>query len=278
MRHPLSGMLRFAENWRDNNFSVDSCVPAELVPGIREKVYYFAFASDSLFSNAKNEGTIMKWVGWPLVAAFFFLPAFLYRLNIKATCWFWWPLAYLLKPLPQPDKASAQKQALCWPLDDPLQLLLILGPLVAACVVLGFEYFDVGVWKQFQNAAAVPIQLKVALGMRWDHLPPWHWALLLAQVCGVCMLWISCHARSHKANDNWDVYAGEGMKWQLSLMNVLMRVRMLAAVMIMLLGLGMCLISFPEWRQHLPGTLLQRLERFYHAQEFLAPAVQAPVH
>jgi hypothetical protein len=45
-------------------------------------------------------------------------------------------------------------------------------------------------------------------------------------------------------------------------MDTLMRLRSLAAKAFLVLGLGMCLISFPEWRQHLPGPLLQRLERF----------------
>ncbi len=39
---------------------------------------------------------------------------------------------------------------------------------------------------------------------------------------------------------------------------------------------GMCLISIPEWRQHLPGVLLQRMERFYQAQELHVPAQSGP--
>ncbi len=46
-------------------------------------------------------------------------------------------------------------------------------------------------------------------------------------------------------------------------MDKLMCLRSLGAKAFMLLGLGMCLISFPGWRQPLPGPLLQRLERFY---------------
>ncbi len=42
-------------------------------------------------------------------------------------------------------------------------------------------------------------------------------------------------------------------------------------------ALNMWLISFPEWRQRLPGPLLQRLERFYRAEEVheAAPAPAA---
>lgn len=53
------------------------------------------------------------------------------------------------------------------------------------------------------------------------------------------------------------------MQRDLWLMDKLMCLRSLGAKAFMLLGLGMCLISFPGWRQPLPGPLLQRLERFY---------------
>lgn len=34
-----------------------------------------------------------------------------------------------------------------------------------------------------------------------------------------------------------------------------------------LLRTGMCLISFPEWRQWVPEAEMLRMDRFYHAQE-----------
>ena len=34
--HLWQGVRRLPENWRENNFSTDSCLPAELMPGIRD--------------------------------------------------------------------------------------------------------------------------------------------------------------------------------------------------------------------------------------------------
>ncbi|MDB6003386.1 MAG: hypothetical protein JWR15_373 [Prosthecobacter sp.] len=265
LRHLPHGLCHVAENWQENNFWVDFCVPAELMPGIREE--RASLCLDGLARGMREEeGLIWKWVMWPLLAVTIFLPAFLYRLNIKATCWFWWPLAYLLKPVsaPQSDQTGLQKHALCWPWDDPWQRLLIFVPAALMCAVLIDRYSDFGMWQQYQNPDAVSVPLKLLLGMQWSHLPPWHVAMLFIASSGLGMLAISGAACGHKRNDNWDSYAQSGMSKHLWMMNALTKVRSLAAKAFMLLGLGMCLISFPEWRQHLPGTLLQRLERFYH--------------
>lgn len=265
LRNLPQGIRQMAENWQENNFWVDSYVPAELMPGIRGE--RDDLASDGFFRRTVHlKELLIKWVLVPLLSAFLFLPAFLYRLNIKATCWFWWPLAYLLKPVPQADKSSAQKQALCWPWDDPWQRLLIFVPAVLMCAVLIDRYSDFEMWHQYQNPDAVPVPLKLILGMQWSHLPPWHVAMVFIASSGLGMLAISGAACSHKRNDNWDSYAQSGMSKHLWLMNALTKVRSLATGTFLILGLGMCLISFPEWRQRVPDAVMLRLDRFYHAQ------------
>lgn len=265
LRHLPQGLRHLAENWQENNFWVDSCVPAEIMPGIREVDATYAF-DGFVCSMRQEKNQISKWMFYPLVAVCFFLPAFLYRLNIKATCWFWWPLAYLLKPVPKADKASAQKQALCWPWDDPWQRLLIFVPAVLMCAVLIDRYSDFEMWQQYKNADAVPVPLKLILGMQWSHMPPWHVAMVFIASSGLGMLAISGAACSHKRNDNWDSYAQSGMSKHLWLMNALTKVRSLATGTFLILGLGMCLISFPEWRQWVPDAVMLRMDRFYHAQ------------
>ena len=50
-------------------------------------------------------------------------------------------------------------------------------------------------------------------------------------------------------------------------MELLIRVRSLAAKALLILGLGMCLISSPNLNKYVPTSLLHQLERFYKAQE-----------
>jgi hypothetical protein len=265
-RNLTKGLRCVPENWKETNFLIDSTLPAELMPGIRQKTGLFS--SDALLPIFGDVGTPgFRFVLGTLTSLIFFLPALLYRLNIKATCWFWWPLAYFLKPLPNTDKVSQQKQALCWPWDNRMQNLLILVPAVLVIALLIYHYCDPAAWAELKNASAVPIPLKLILGMEWTYLPPWHWALLIIEITGLGMLWISGSASSHKLNHNWKVYSQAGMKRDLLLMEWLTRVRSLASIGLMLLGLGMCLISFPDWRKHLPQPILQQLESFYHTQE-----------
>ena len=272
LRYLHRGFGRLAENWQETNFEVDSCIPAEVIPGIREIDNSLAFDG---FIRGKT-GSQGLWdlflrVVLLLLTACLFFPAFLYRLNIKATCWFWWPLAFLLKPVPPADEEGEQKQALCWPWDDPVQRLAIFIP---ALLVLGFliyDYCDPAVWQQFRDSSAVPIPLKLVLGMQWGHIPPWHWALLTVAISGIGMFVIAGNACSHKRNGNWASYARSGLQKKLWLMSTLSRVRSIATIIMLLLGLGMCLISFPEWRAHLPDVLLHQLESFYHVHDLPAP-------
>lgn len=60
----------------------------------------------------------------PLPGLILFLPAWLYRVTLKSTAWFWWPLAYLGGPLPRvknqkistakPFTACGAAQASAW--------------------------------------------------------------------------------------------------------------------------------------------------------------------
>jgi hypothetical protein len=77
-----------------------------------------------------------------------------------------------------------------------------------------------------------------------------------------------CRCKGRRGGEAAVVHAHTGMPHDLRLMDKLMRLRSLAAKAFRVLGLGMCLRSFPEWRQPLPGALLLRLERFYHAEEW----------
>jgi len=42
--------------------------------------------------------------------------------------------------------------------------------------------------------------------------------------------------------------------------------RSVATLIFLLLGLGMCLISFPPWQKYVPAPVVQGLEAFHHSQ------------
>ena len=269
--HLPQGLRRLAENWQADTLLVDSCMPAELLPGLRPEAESLA-PQCLVRRTAQGRRRVVRWVVAPGVAVLGFLVALVYRLQIKAACWFWWPLIYLLKPVPPPDRREARQQALCWPWADRWQRLFILVPALLPALLVGAllaaEFGRPGLWWQSQTADAtvVPAPLQLVLGMQWRHVPPWHWALLLMQICGLGMLWIADGARTHLAKGTWRDYARGAMRQHLWRMRQLMRLRQVATLVFLLLGLGLCLVSFPGLRQSVPAPVqlrLGQLERFY---------------
>ena len=274
LRHLPAALRRLPDNWLENTFKVDACLPTALLRSSKGEILTpLGLLRGTAHAQARHR--VVRWLFAPGFAALCFLAARLYRLQLKATTWFWWPLAFLLRPQPAPRtrRKDAQRQALCWPWSDPWQRWLILitafVPALLVCAILIDEHAGLGLWQRFNNTDthALPAPLQLVLGMQWRRVPPWHWALLLMQLSGFGMLWISGGACSRHALGTWGDYARtRQLRVHLRRMRTLFRVRSLATIVLLLLGLGMCLISFPELHHHLPPALMQRLERFYRAQ------------
>ncbi|HMO65200.1 MAG TPA: hypothetical protein PKE47_08270, partial [Verrucomicrobiota bacterium] len=260
--HLPAGIRCLPANWRENNFLTDSFVPAELLPGIRDHEPTFAL-----------DGLAKEWIGeedWkfriflPFLGVFLFLPAFLYRLNIKATAWFWWPLAYLLRPAPAADAEGRQKQALCWPWTNPFQQALIVGTVLVSLASLTLHFLDPVSWEALRPLPALPPPLKVALAVDWARLAPWHWLQWTIALAGAGMLALAGHARSQDVNGNWRDYWGR-CAWHLGLMTLLQRIRALATIFLLVLALGGLLLMDPAWQTWLrvPPGWITALEQFY---------------
>ncbi len=262
------GFRRLPVNWRENNFLTDSCLPAELMPGIRERNRMFSFDGWlKELSEAPN-----WWLRIVLLLmGIFFVPAFLYRLNIKATAWFWWPLAYLLKPAPAASAEAQQSesgrwQAVCWPWSNPAQragiglsiglalLALVLHALVATSRI---EPDLVTRW---------PLAARVLLGWGWQRLEVWHWAQGIIAVSGVGMLLLAGNACSQHSNGNWSHYR-QSWPQDVRCMTALSRVRLLATVALLVMALGALLLQDPDrqWQAYVPvpANWVTWLEDFY---------------
>ncbi len=264
LRHLPQGMRRMAENWQETNFWVDSRVPAELMPGMREEHEHFTF--DGFVRKMRQEKTpLWRWVVWPLLATFFFLPAFLYRLNIKATCWFWWPLAFLLKPIERTGDAEAQHHELTQVYRNPVKLAsLLIGGLILIWIF--YHYYNSSANLPLKDPHAVWLPIKVFIGLDWRYFAPWHWALFVLEITGLVMLWLGSEALSYH-RDYWQKNPPKNVRWKLPTMKWLQRFQLISFLVFIGFGLGMCLISYPEARPYMPDVLLHRLDTFYHAQE-----------
>ena len=261
----IRGVRRLPDNWRENNFLADSFLPAELIPGIRD--FKPEYSLDGFMKEMISEKNVFSWVYYPLLAIFWFIPAFLYRLNIKATAWFWWPLAYLLKPAPVADAEGQQKQALCWPWTNPFQKLWIIVSVLLVVVSVAFHNLNLASWSELKGVPALPLALKVSLAINWTQVAPWHWAQWIIAGTGLGMLVLAGNARSHDVNGNWREYR---RRWpqNIRLMTGLQRTRTLATIALLLMALGALLLQDRSWQANLPvpESMIRGLEHFYRIQ------------
>ncbi len=253
-------------NWRETNLLTDSRLPAELMPGIRD--HYPLFTLDGLLKDISTESQLLFRILKSLAGIFIFLPALLYRLNIKATAWFWWPLAYLLKPAPAASAEGAQRQALCWPWSNPAQRSWIVLSIGLALLSLVLHWLVATSRIESGLVTGLPLAVRVSSGWGWARLAPWHWALWIIAVAGAGMLLLAGNACSHHANGNWSQYRQrwpQNIRW----MTALSRVRRLATVALLVMALGALLLQYRTWQAYVPvrASWVSALEDFYQLHD-----------
>ncbi len=191
---------------------------------------------------AREKDKFSRLVVFPVLAPFLFLPPILYRLNIKATLWFWWPLAYLLRPRPHTDKENQQQQALCWPLTDIFQCFWICASVLVAMLSLLLVTLKASDYAAVRDFSA-PAFTKIWLAMDWSEVAPWHWIQWGSATLGLGMLAIAGNALSHRNNQAWGDLHHD--RW-LPVMTWLHRLRRVATVVWFFLCL-IYLLRFSGW-------------------------------
>lgn len=260
--HLLAGVHRIPANWIEANLRTDSSLPAELMPGIRD--HEPDFTLDGILTYVSNNRGLGSRVLVPILGIFVLLPPVLYRLNIKATAWFWWPLAYLLKPAPAASVEGEQRQALCWPWSNPAQRWLIVLSIGLALTSVLLHWLMAGSRIVSDFLTALPLAVRVSLGAGWNQLAAWHVALWIIAAAGVGMLLLAGNACSHHANGNWKQYRRrwpQNIRW----MTALSRVRRLATVALLVMSFGALLLQDDTWRNYIPipAGWVTALEGFY---------------
>ncbi len=96
LHHPLSGLTRLPQNWRETLWVIDLSHPPELIPQAGFVADFFAVKS--LWHAARKAKAFYSQLGALIILLIFYLPALAYRWSLKASAWLWFPLILLLKP------------------------------------------------------------------------------------------------------------------------------------------------------------------------------------
>ena len=258
--HLFSGVRALPKNWVENNFVIDSRSTSELIPGIRGHVNFLSM--DGLLDEFSDNHNFEKWVFYPILTIVWFVPAFLYRFNIKATCWFYWPLFFLLRPLPDTEQDEKKQYELCWPQTNPAQRWLII--LVSAWLLLSILAMSINKVPPTDLSSlseAIPVWIVSILGIDLNALAPWHCSQLAIGVFGISMLFLAGKA---VAKYRAGIAFHDDSPWVLPVMHGLWRLRSLAVIASLVMTLGALVIYLQsDWVVLLPSRWGHALREFY---------------
>ncbi|MDD2775272.1 MAG: hypothetical protein PHU06_04885 [Gallionella sp.] len=96
VHHPLSGLARLPQNWRETLWVIDLSHPPELIP--QAGAVDDLFAVKSLWQVLRTKEATDDRLFAAILLPIFYLPALTYRWSLKASAWLWFPLILLLKP------------------------------------------------------------------------------------------------------------------------------------------------------------------------------------
>ena len=132
-RHQRQGWLALPDNWRRLVFAQDLRRPPELLPEQQTRASFFMYDFRSSLSSLTASFNVLDF--YDLMMMLLFIPAWFYRLSLKSTFWFYWPLVFAqrrLQNLDASDKtlvAEHNDTLLGWPLAS-LALALVVAPFI----------------------------------------------------------------------------------------------------------------------------------------------------
>ena len=93
IRYLPKGWFALVDNWQQLVWSQDIRCPPELLPGINQLEKFKNIRTNNLFSDRTGMDR-SDWLLRILITPFLYFPALLYRLSLKSTFWFYWPLIF----------------------------------------------------------------------------------------------------------------------------------------------------------------------------------------
>jgi hypothetical protein len=185
LRHISNGLPAFSRNWRETVLVMDCWHPPSLLPGAEKVNASYGVWSLYGMCRSGNIGNVSR----SLLILSIYLPALLYRWNIKASTWLWGPLAFALRPTIWADDETMREsisQQTSWPLLGLLSTLTpglvvwLLGPWLPADLT---SVLPAWVIKSSQLLPAPEINLRTGL-------------LVPTLVSWLCFLWFAYHLRA----------------------------------------------------------------------------------
>lgn len=110
LRFLPEGLMALPKNFRRLTLCTSPIQAPELMPGLKTSVFAFEHIWGRYKNKTKDGSSFGAAMVYGLPAVLWFFPGWLYRIALKSTAWFWWPLAFLGGDLRYADHAALLKQ------------------------------------------------------------------------------------------------------------------------------------------------------------------------
>ena len=184
MRHLVPGVRALPRNFRRLVFCTSPRQEPELMPGLGEQ---FGLSAAVRSFHRYRAGNILErvvaFVGVPTVILILLLPGWFYRVTLKSTSWFWWPLAFLgsdLRHAHNPAEFRRRTLSSLWAKATIAATLLTLVGFLITNFLLNAAVFD-----------ANPLLTVLGYFLLFDwSSPPWQLLLLATSVLSLSIVFL----------------------------------------------------------------------------------------
>lgn len=184
--HPLEGMKAWSENWWRTVVCTDLCTLPEIMPGYERQDPLNTRFIQSPRERARFGKVLAKYLYLQGIVILV-LPAYIYRLTIKSTCWAYLPVSYIVS---MPDLARRPQyfQKLLW--SDPREWFRRVLALVAVIGIVDGIQTGIGHGRLPMPSSLIGPYEYIFL-IDFSQWKVWQWFNLGACVATGVLLWYS---------------------------------------------------------------------------------------
>jgi hypothetical protein len=180
-----AGVRQLPQNWWHALFVVDIRHKPELLPDnpieqLKSEIFW------KIAKDNQQDFRDKAWLG--IIVFFMFLPAYVYRLAIKSTCWFYLPLIYLVRRKNN-EAADDPKEMRDRVLKDPatrIQVVFALATIGFALITATFA--DFGKTLQAYGNQNVISWIDFIFVLNWSAVKPWQWLSIINAILMVFLI------------------------------------------------------------------------------------------
>jgi hypothetical protein len=253
VRHLLRGFFELPSNWWRTIFVVDFIRPPEVVPGYsREDLLQPRY----LFTEIKNAKGARDLLAYLMALVIMFAPAYVYRITIKSTSWFYAPIIYLVSPRSRSLKPLLFSD-LVWasPMEWARRLLAVATLTIFAANQAIFIYL------KGHLPAEIISPIEYVFLLDTSAIKPWQWFNILSAVLTTLIfVWVGTYRIIVKHNRR-DPSLADSVRWRGLLIEYTMRMRNLSTAL--LLCITFVHVLFWKAPYYLPSHVLRFVHDFF---------------